>query len=252
MGAQPVGFRPVAELSSGVRHLEDALFLEAGEGEAVASADAGFLEDVFEVDLDSAGADAEFACDLFILEALFDEFEDLLFARCEFGARVAFRAGGFAEQGILHPVGAAGDGAEAGEQGVGIGGFAEDAFDAALEQAESLGLGNRVSPNDEGGGGLKGAQFREPLENGLGAEGLVEDQQVGLKLTDQLGGGDKRIDGAKELQVGGGVENGADAFGGDGLSLADSHLFPECGSFSHLSPLKEASGGQQANGCVAA
>jgi hypothetical protein len=54
---------------------------ETVQGEAVTTADAGFLENVLQMNLDGSGPDTEFLRDFPILEALFDEFHDLVFAR---------------------------------------------------------------------------------------------------------------------------------------------------------------------------
>ena len=60
--------------------VEAAALVDDGQGQAVATANAGLFKNVFEMNLHRTGADSQLAGDVLVFHSLFDEFEDLLFA----------------------------------------------------------------------------------------------------------------------------------------------------------------------------
>lgn len=64
------------------------------------------FEDVFEVDFNCAGTNTQFLGDFPILEALLDQFHDLMFAGRKVCSDLRIHAGGFPENGVLHPTAA--------------------------------------------------------------------------------------------------------------------------------------------------
>ncbi len=64
---------------SGWDGYQPAIF-QAAQGETVSASDPRLFEDVLEMNLDGSRPDAQFHSDLFILEALFHQLQDLLFA----------------------------------------------------------------------------------------------------------------------------------------------------------------------------
>src|ERR1035441_10521564 len=78
--------------------------LQAGESQSVAAANAGFFEDVFEVDFHRSGADAERFGDLLILQPALHQIHDLQLAWRERGTDRAGRHAGIARGVALRPV----------------------------------------------------------------------------------------------------------------------------------------------------
>ncbi len=197
---------------------------EAVEGEAIAAVDAGFLEDVLEVDFDGAGADAEGIGDFAVAEALFDEVEDLGFAGGEFAAAGALEAAVFAEDALLEPGRAEGDGAEAGFDGVEAGGFAEEAASAGLEEAEGFSLAHGAAPDDDCRSGAGEVELEEGIEHGLLAEGLVDEDGAEPLLPGHLDGNEQGGSDPGAFEVLGGRKQRPDPLGGSRLSFTEADL----------------------------
>src|SRR5579883_1656013 len=105
------------------------------QGQAMAATNAGFLKNVLEMDFDGAGTNAELLRDFAIFKALFDQFHHLMLARRQFRANLGVEIEHVAKDGILHPAPALRRGPQAGQDGLRIRGFANDAFGSRLKKA---------------------------------------------------------------------------------------------------------------------
>src|SRR5579883_2771727 len=101
----------------------------------MAATNAGLFKNMLEMDFDRAGANAEFLCDFAILKALFHQFHYLMLARRQFRTNLGVEIEHVAKYGILHPAPALRRGPQAGQDGLRIRGFANDAFGSRLKKA---------------------------------------------------------------------------------------------------------------------
>ena len=193
---------------------------DAIKGQAVAAAHAGLLEDVLQVDLDGARANAKFQSDFAVFEALFDEFQNLHLTRRELGVAVAILAESFTEDAVVHPVRARAHGTKAGENGGQVGGLPENATGSSLEQTEGFGLRDGDAPHD--GGSPDHAQDSEGVEDRLQAERLVDDDQVRLLEAGEFQTEGKAVREPTAFQIRRSGQNGAQPFGGRGLGFAEA------------------------------
>src|SRR6185312_17562976 len=125
-----------------------AFALEPGKCEAVTAAHTGFLENMFQVDFDRAGLDAEHLADIAVAQSFFDQSDNFALAAGEFGTAGIVDFFGRAKDAVFHPGTAGGHGAQAREESVRFGRAPENALRASLEKPQCLILRHRGTPDN--------------------------------------------------------------------------------------------------------
>src|ERR1700676_477208 len=130
-------------------HGNQATIPQTIEGQAVATAHAGFFENVFQVNLDRSRTDPQFTGDFLVLEPLFNQLENLLLPRGQLAARIALGAGGIAEYTVLHPASSRGNRSQAGNHCLNLCRFSNNSAGAGLQKAQGLGFSDGNPPYDQ-------------------------------------------------------------------------------------------------------
>lgn len=200
---------------------EIPLLPKTGQRQPMASANAGFAEDVFQVDFDGTGLNAEAAGNVTIAQTALDQFGDFAFAGGQSHLSALDEGIRVPEDTLFHPAIAGCDGTEADEQHFRFGGTAQDASRTRLEEAQCLGFTHGVAPNDRAGGTAGVTELLEEIHDRLGAETFVDDDSGGFEGAGQFEDSGHGANAAGKPQIAAAVEERANAFDGNGLGIAD-------------------------------
>src|SRR5581483_4450104 len=125
-----------------------------------------------------------------------------------------------AEHGIFHPIAPRGYGIDTTHDSAQVGAFSNDAAGSGLKETQGFGLRHGHAPDDDLRRMIEDAQLVQPLEHGMRAERLINNEEVRRAGTDERDTGFERLGPIDKLEPGTGFEKHANALGGDRLGIA--------------------------------